>query len=156
MKHFLFISIFCTWAAIAAAQERNSLIVQFTSGERMAFSVSEKPQVTFDGPVMRISTHQFQLQNVSKYTFGDSLSTGISPAAQPAPARIRYAADGHTIHVTPAQKGQPVRIFSTDGRELSPVLHADHAGSYTIDLTRWKQQVLLLQVGQETIKIRRP
>ncbi|MBQ8099177.1 MAG: hypothetical protein IJ244_06605 [Bacteroidaceae bacterium] len=135
-------------------QTANSLIVRFNSGESLAFAIKERPQISFSGSTLNIATKHFQLKNVRSYQFGDSLTVGInSPKAM---QQALVSRNGNILTVSPSKQGQTVKLFTVDGKELPLRTAPDSEGRFKIDLSRWADKVLLLQVGRETIKLKKP
>ncbi|MGM9692028.1 MAG: hypothetical protein ACI3X6_02355 [Alloprevotella sp.] len=59
------------------SKPKDCLILHLKSGSCMIFPLKDLPRITVDNDFFTISSKVFDIENVSKYTFGDSEATGI-------------------------------------------------------------------------------
>ena len=120
----------------------------------MFFPIAERPKITFDGGVVCVNTERLQIQNVRKYTIGDVDPTGIGAAA--ADNSERFDLRGGTVYVRLKSGSERITCHSVDGRELPVSKKALGNGVVAVDLSGIGREVVILTVGDESIKIQRP
>ena len=151
-KTILF-SIAFALASIPAWAER-CLILHLADGGTLFFPIAERPKITFDGGVVCVNTERLQIQNVRKYTIGDVDPTGIGAAA--ADNSERFDLRGGTVYVRLKSGSERITCHSVDGRELPVSKKALGNGVVAVDLSGIGREVVILTVGDESIKIQRP
>ena len=155
MKHLILFFFFILMRLCASAAPRDCLIVHFTDGSYVVFPLERSPQVTFDGGVVQIADKRYQVTNVRKYTIGDSEHAGIE-AINSGDTKQPYSFDGNTIVVKVGANSQKVSLHTAGGVEIPISAKPDANGFMRIPLPSHSEQVYLLTIGNETIKIRRP
>lgn len=97
-------------------------------------------------------TEQYLLSNISKYTFEDSETVDIK---NPTNKDYSYSKNGNqvTIKLASSNININVKLFTISGLQL-PVDKTDKK-MLSIDLNKYTENILLLQVGNETVKITR-
>ena len=138
----------------ATAEQRDCLTVHLASGGKVFFPLTEEPVITFDGGVVTIATGRYQISEVRKYTF-DDFATDIENAEGDGTAVDGYSPDGRFFSIRLKDASVPVRLRTAGGIEVPRGLKPDGNGVIRIDMSRLGQDIYLLTVGNETIKIRR-
>lgn len=154
MKHIIFILLIFVCQFTFAAP-RDCLIVHFADGSYVVFPLEQSPRVSFDGGVVQIADKRYQVSNVRKYTIGDSENTGIKSVDNGGTSRP-YDFDGKNIILKLANPSQNVSLHTVNGVEIPVNVKPDMQGNIRIPLPQTPDQVFLLTIGNETIKIRRP
>lgn len=95
-------------------------------------------------------TEQYLLSNISKYTFEDSETVDIK---NPTNKDYSYSKNGNQVTIKLAYSNINVKLFTISGLQL-PVDKTDKK-MLSIDLNKYTENILLLQVGNETVKITR-
>ncbi len=95
-------------------------------------------------------TEQYLLSNISKYTFEDSETVDIK---NPTNKDYSYSKNGNQVTIKLASSNINVKLFTISGLQL-PVDKTDKK-MLSIDLNKYTENILLLQVGNETVKITR-
>lgn len=125
------------------------MLIHFTNGSKLMLPIANEPKIIFDGNVITIMTERYQLSNISKYTFEDSETVDIK---NPTSKEYSYSKNGNHVTIRLASANTKVKLFTISGLQL-PVKKTDDILS--IDLDNYSDNILLLQVGYETIKITR-
>ena len=141
--------------ASAVCSANNSvLVVESVGGDKVTFSLSSMPQITFSNQTMLITTgsqvESFELANVAQYYF-ESETDGIQSVPREA-LLVRYAG-GDEVVLQGLSPSARVTLYSADGRQRSvPVTYGD--GSATLSLASLPQGVYILSANNsQTIKI---
>ena len=95
-------------------------------------------------------TEQYLLSNISKYTFEDSETVDIK---NPTNKDYSYSKNGNQVTIKLASSNINVKLFTISGLQL-PVDKTDKK-MLSIDLNKYTENIRLLQVGNETVKITR-
>ena len=95
-------------------------------------------------------TEQYLLSNISKYTFEDSETVDIK---NPTNKDYSYSKNGNQVTIKLASSNINVKLFTISGLQL-PVDKTDKK-MLSIDLNKYTENILLIQVGNETVKITR-
>lgn len=134
-----------------AALAEDCLVVHLSGGKKVAFAIAKRPKVTFDGGVVCIQTERLQIQNVRKYTIEDVDLVNIETAVEG--NEERFQMKGSTAYVR-TTGNEPVKCYTVDGIEL-PVRKKNEGNSVvSVDLSEVNQPVVILTVGEESIKIK--
>lgn len=150
----ILLALFGSVTSIVAGNKRDCLLVHFASGGSVAFPLSGEPMITFDGGVVTIATGRYQISDVRKYTFGD-YATGIDDVNSDGTGLGGYSPDGRFFCIQLKYPDVPVKLYTVGGVEVMSGLKADADGMIRVDMSSLGQDVYLLTVGNETIKIRR-
>lgn len=150
---FLFLLLIIVSNITLFAQKKDYLVVKFTSGETMSFAIKDKPKVVLDGFVLRISTNQYLLSNVSSYTFDDSEMLNINNKKE-SDTKIEYSREDKVVTIFSTKPIETICLYKIDGTELPAKINGANKERIQIDLSSWKEPFLLLQVGKETFKIK--
>lgn len=154
MRSLLFI-LFTTWASLTHARDTNHLVIHLSSGTRLTLPVEDRPQITFDGNVLCVSTERFQFSDVRKYTFSENEAVGIEAIDADKTGVSLKRLDGEQIAVSVNDASAMVRVYSASGVE-QPIRHtASKDGAVILDLTGLVPGVYVISAGGETLKIRK-
>lgn len=140
----------CICAYSAKAIPRDCMLLHFTNGSKLVLPVAQEPKILFNGNVITIMTEQYLLSNISKYTFEDSETVDIK---NPTNKDYSYSKNGNQVTIKLASSNINVKLFTISGLQL-PVDKTDKK-MLSIDLNKYTENILLLQVGNETVKITR-
>jgi len=155
MKYILSFLLILAFALSASAKPRDCIIVYLSDGSYAVFPIEKRPRITFEGPVVSISDDRWQISNVRKYTIGDSEVTGIVDVNGRQSLK-GYSVKNGRLFVQLSDAKQNVRLFALDGKELPLREKPDANGVLRLSLPSPSGSVMLLQIGNETIKIRKP
>ena len=140
----------CICAYSAKDIPRDCMLLHFTNGSKLILPVAQEPKILFNGNVITIMTEQYLLSNISKYTFEDSETVDIK---NPTNKDYSYSKNGNQVTIKLAYSNINVKLFTISGLQL-PVDKTDKK-MLSIDLNKYTENILLLQVGNETVKITR-
>lgn len=140
----------CICAYSAKAIPRDCMLLHFTNGSKLILPVAQEPKILFNGNVITIMTEQYLLSNISKYTFEDSETVDIK---NPTNKDYSYSKNDNQVTIKLAYSNINVKLFTISGLQL-PVDKTDKK-MLSIDLNKYTENILLLQVGNETVKITR-
>ena len=155
MKTLLIIlAVLLTVHSRATAVESECLVVILKNGATLTVPVNEMPKITFDGTVMNIATESLQISNVSKYTFTSSSGTDIGSVESMRNAGVTM--DGEKAYIRLPKPETDVRCYTVDGKELDVRKRNAGVNVISINLSEIDQQVFIISVGGESIKIRKP
>ena len=146
----IFLSVAFACISLAAAAE-DCLVVHLSGEKKVAFAIAKRPKVTFDGGVVCIQTERLQIQNVRKYTIEDVDLVNIETAVEG--NEERFQMKGSTAYVR-TTGNEPVKCYTVDGIELPVRKKNEGNGVVSVDLSEVNQPVVILTVGEESIKIR--
>ena len=131
------------------AEGNRNLVVLLKSGTQISLPVSEQPKITFAGTVMRVGDGDYQIENVRKWMVGDPEELGVENVK--AERTVQYSNGVLTVN-----SKADIHIYNAAGMEMPVSARADGDGRLRIDLSSWPQDVYLVKVGTETLKIRKP
>jgi hypothetical protein len=140
---------------MAHATPINHLTLYLSSGTTLSFPVEEKPQITFEGNVLCISTERFQITNVKKYTFSENEALAIETVEAEKGDLALTKLEGEKIAVSVKDASAVVRVYSSKGVEQSVHKAVGTDGRVILDLTGLMPDVYVISVGEETLKIRK-
>lgn len=149
-KLLLAATMACICAYSAKAIPRDCMLLHFTNGSKLILPVAQEHKILFNGNVITIMTEQYLLSNISKYTFEDSETVDIK---NPTNKDYSYSKNGNQVTIKLASSNINVKLFTISGLQL-PVDKTDKK-MLSIDLNKYTENILLLQVGNETVKITR-
>lgn len=155
MRRILFLYIILLGSLNLSAQSNNCITVHMKDGSFAVFPVEKRPCITFEGQTVTISDNHWQISNVRKYTIEDSATTGIVNLGQSKSVN-GYAINKGEITIRLADKTQKVRLYTLSGIEIRSVGKTDANGVMRLTLPSTDDDVFLLNIGNETLKIRRP
>ena len=146
-KLLLAATMACICAYSAKAIPRDCMLLHFTNGSKLILPVAQEPKILFNGNVITIMTEQYLLTNISKYTFEDSETVDNK---NPTNKDYSYSKNGNQVTIKLASSNINVKLFTISGLQL-PVDKTDKK-MLSIDLNKYTENILLLQVGNETVK----
>lgn len=149
-KLLVAVAMACICSYSAKAVPRDCMLIHFTNGSKLMLPIANESKILFNGNVVTIMTERYQLSNISKYTFEDSETVDIK---NPTSKEYSYSKNGNNITIRLASANTKVKLFTISGLQL-PVQKSDD-NILSIDLDNYSDNILLLQVGNETIKITR-
>lgn len=149
-KLLLAVAMACIYSYSAKAIPRDCMLIHFTNGSKLMLPIANEPKILFNGNVVTIMTERYQLSNISKYTFEDSETVDIKNSTS---KEYSYSKNGNNVTIRLASANTKVKLFTISGLQL-PVQKSDD-NILSIDLDNYSDNILLLQVGNETIKITR-
>lgn len=155
MKQILFIYIILLCSLSLFAQENRCITVHMKDGSFAVFPIEKRPRITFEGQVVTISDEHWQISNVQKYTIEDSETTGIINVGQSKGVN-GYAVNKEEITIRLDNKTHEVKLYTLSGIEIPSVGKPDENGVLRLSLPQIGENVFLLNIGKETLKIRRP
>lgn len=131
----------------------NHLVLYLVSGTTLTIPAEERPQITFEGNVLCISTERFQISAVRKYTFSENEALSLETLDEDDKSIKRL--DDMRIAVRPKVPSANVRVLSTNGTEQPVHKTVDAEGCAVIDLTGLMPDVYVISIGNETFKIKK-
>lgn len=123
-----------------------------TDGSKLVFPLKSEPRITIDDGILTIGVRNFIFSNVKKYTFGDMESDGISEILV---NNGHYEINGDILYVKPSNQSMPVTLCTIEGIMIPVKKQIDTNGNLIIQLPEGYNGILLLSIGNETIKIKR-
>ncbi len=152
IRHILF--SFALAAVSMAAQAEDCLILHLTDGNKIMFRLAERPKITFEGGLVCIKTDRLRIENVSKYTIADVSPAGIDAPKDGAGGAVDVR--GNTAYVQTKDGNAQVKCHAADGKELPVGMKRLPGGVVAVDLSAAPRGVVIITVGDESIKIQRP
>lgn len=134
------------------AKPRDCIILHLTDGSKLVFPLKSEPQITIDDGILTIGVRNFIFSNVKKYTFGDMESDCISEIQV---NNGHYEINGDFLYVKPSNPSMPVTLCTIEGIMIPVKKRIDANGNLIIQLPEGYNGILLLSIGNETIKIKR-
>lgn len=149
-KNRFFLQLICLLMTNSMfAEGEQNLVVLLKSGTQIVLPISEQPKITFDGTVMRVGDGDYQIGNVRKWMIGDPEQLSVDDVE--ANSTIAYKGGVLTVN-----SGADIHVYNTAGVEMPINARSDSSGHLHIDLSTWPQDVYVVKVGSETLKIRKP
>lgn len=135
----------------------NFLIVRFQDGTTTSFNLSHRPNVTFDGNQMVISSEEmetyYDVARVQRFSFGDETNK-ITPVLTENEVRLTYTSP-ESATISGLKQGAKVSLFSTNGIMLMD-LTADASGVAELNLSSLPKGVYIISVPNgQSFKIAR-
>ena len=138
----------------AYSAPRDCIILHFIDGSYVVVPLDGNPKITFDGNVVQIDSERYQFTNVRKYTIADSENSGNKETLEGNSERVSFDKDQMVVRLN--SPSQTVRLHSAVGVEIPIDTKPDVNGILRIPIPQSPNQVYLLTIGNETIKIRKP
>lgn len=152
MRHrFIALLLFAAAALPVLAQQTDkALIVEMKSGEKVAFTFADNPQIRFvdDNLVVNTNLYEFSYAAaaVQRYVFGTS-ETGIN-----SPVVDGNLIEGGNLTLNLLKSGSDVTVFSTDGKAVLAG-KADNQGVARLSLKSLPMGVYVVKTDSFTSKI---
>ena len=153
MKHIITI-VLLFFGLSAYSAPRDCIILHFMDGSYVVVPLEGNPKITFDGNIVQIDNERYQFTNVRKYTIADSENSGIIDIRDGNSGRVSFDKDQMVVRLN--SPSQTVRLHSAVGVEIPIDTKPDVNGVLRIPIPQSPNQVYLLTIGNETIKIRKP
>lgn len=148
--------MFSVCSFLGAKAEGKALFIEGTDGSKTAFVLSEKPEVTFVGKVLRVSVNgkntDFEISGVKQFRFNDA-ATDIE-MLKADDTKIFYQL-GDKVIIEGIRANVPVQLYSVSGTLLKGRVSFsdDHA---EVSFTSLPKGIYLIKISnQQTIKIYR-
>ena len=153
MKRFLLLMLLTVSYSAMQADQVQSLIVQLKDGSQTAFFLKDKPQVTFDGPNLKVTSTagdtSFALSDVLRFTYAKKDPTGIDEMVTD-PTGVDF--QGDVLVISQLKANGDVSVYALDGKLLRE-LKASHAGTYRLNLSELPTGLYLVKADNVTYKI---
>ena len=160
MKAKLLISLFALLGFMGARAQESTrqLVVWMKTGEKVYYSLGEKPETTFEDGKLVIKTTRttvfYQLENVLRYTYeGTGNPVGID--LQLSERSISVSEEGDAVTLRNLREGSVVSLYGTDGMLLEQRT-SQNAQPITVSVARQPSGVYIVKCGSETIKLMKP
>lgn len=151
MKSILIALILMCHGAFLFSQE--ALILHQKNGGKVAYVLSERPKVTYEGENLVLTTQsvavEYPLSDVSKFTFGDLGDNGIE-GLHGDDASVKLNA--HTLVVAGGKPGSALSLYSLSGTMVWRT-NLDANGQLIRSVADLPQGVYVLKSGSVTSKI---
>ena len=153
MKRLLLLMLLAGSYIAMQADQVQTLIVQLKDGSQTAFFLKDKPQVTFDGPNLKVTSTagdtSFALSDVLRFTYAKKDPTGISETVTD-PTGVNF--QGDVLVISQLKANGDVNVYALDGKLLRQ-LKASHAGTYRLNLSELPAGLYLVKADNVTYKI---
>ncbi len=157
MKRILLLLSFLTATTVGMyADQKEALIVKLKNGSETAFFLKDKPQVTFEGTNLQVTSTAgnttFALADILRFTYAKKDPTGINETVSE-PTGVNFKDD--VLTVSQLKAGATVSIYALDGkliRQLAPKRY----GTYRINLSELPAGLYLVKADDITYKIVKP
>ena len=132
-----------------------NLVVVTKSGEH-EFVLAKRPEVTFVGTKLRVSTSngnvEYEIPDVIRFIYRNVDPTGVTDLTiDDDPTAINYQEDGVLV-ISQLKKGATVSVYTMDGKLVNH-LKATHAGTYRLSLSALPKGVYIVKADTITYKI---
>ena len=150
MKKILFFIVSLLLCLTASAQYTRSICFRATNGTEMVFNLSTALEITFDDNnlVARDGTQKFTI-SLDEVTIEYLTTTNSISDAEI--DRKPVIGEG-TITFSDVKAGEPVQVFSIDGKLLLTMQANDAAGRVVVDLTALPKGVIVIKQGKFAVK----
>lgn len=138
---------------IKASGDSYELVVWTHLGDRIGYSLDERPRVTLEMESLIVSTIktkvEYSLDDVRKFTLNKNDVTGINDVKQLMPT-MKF--NSNTLTFTGCIPGSKIKIMSVNGINLC-TLQADNNGYIQIDISALSSGMYLVVTSSITYKI---
>ena len=138
---------------IKASGDSYELVVWTHLGDRIGYSLDERPRVTLELESLIVSTIktkvEYSLDDVRKFTLNKNDVTGIDEVKQLMPT-MKF--NSNTLTFTGCIPGSKIKIMSVNGINLY-TLQADNNGYIQIDISALSSGMYLVVTSSITYKI---
>lgn len=155
MKHNLLLFFFLVLMQPIRAASKDCMLVHFTNGSRICFMIDKLPTITFKGEYVNVANENFLFCNIVKYFFVDSDEASIKNILTQSNTYY-ISADGKKVYVKVNNSHVPVRLYKVNGIEIPLEGRMTSTYEYVIDISQFASEVLLLKIGNQSVKILRP
>lgn len=141
------ICLLLTLTCIKAAERM--LVIETTSNGRQSILLSDKPEITFSGQTMLISSavgnYNLEISDIVQYAF-ENVATGVAQLLSDE-LRIFYPANDQ-IAIEGIKSPSDVRLYAVDGREL-PVQVSVNGDRVTVSLSMLPKGVYIISANKK-------
>lgn len=134
------------------SKEYTYLVIHFKSGNSAIYPIDRRPKITFSEGAVLIDTECFQFSNISKYTFEDASYSDIEEIESNG---YVFKMEQNVLYVKASPASMPFRLFQVDGLEIPVRVESVGERLVKIDFVGLKSGVYILQMGSETVKIKK-
>lgn len=139
------LQIFFLFIATSIYAESKNLIVFLKTGTQICLPVTESPKITFNGSLMCIGNNDYSIENVAKWVIADPDNITQSVGGVHSSGTIIY---NNGILIVGKQSN--VKVYNMAGAQM-PV----RVKNGQVDMTALPQGTYVINVGGETLKIRK-
>lgn len=126
------------------------LKLELNNKSLLYFALSDKPKITFSNGMISISSGAFSIEQLKKYTIEEVDLSGVhSPASNV--FRYELLDNAKRIRLSCQQEKPSVRLYSASGVAVPFTMLKVAKNVWDIDLNDAPKEVLLLQIGTETL-----
>jgi hypothetical protein len=149
---FYFMLLVMLMATSAKAENMQYLVFDLSDGTQTVIALADQPVITCQGGELKVMVAgevkvQASLDDVAKYSFSPTAVTGIQEMAK----EVSRMEMGH-VYIAHAKKGETVRVFSIDGRQVAAARINDE-GTADIDLTTLGKGLYIVKSAKTSIKV---
>jgi hypothetical protein len=135
------------------ADQVETLIVTLKNGSQTAFFLKDKPQVTFEGTDLKVTSEAgittFALADVLRFNYEKKDLSGINETVTD---RTGVTFEGDILVISQLKANATVAIYAIDGKLLRQ-LKAHRSGTYRISLSELPLGLYLVKADNTTYKI---
>lgn len=121
-------------ASPLCAEGVNALLVWTKDGKSVGYELQHAPRATFSENTIDLFadgvTVSYPLEDYLRFTFGDYDFTDVKALKQ---TKAFFRLDGNLLHVSHAEAGENIRVYSADGKLLGQA-RCDVSGQATLPL----------------------
>lgn len=142
------------FSMVAVADETiNSLVVWAKDGTKVAYTLADKPKVTFTETEMVITSNgievNYALENLARFTYENSAITGITDLKN---GETYFKLDGELLLFPYLKANSTIAIYSTNGTLVfKQTVRKD--GEYFFPISKLNTGVYMVNVNGLTYKI---
>lgn len=142
------------FSMVAVADETiNSLVVWAKDGTKVAYTLADKPKVTFTETEMVITSNgievNYALENMSRFTYENSTTTGITNLNN---GETSLKLDGESLLFPSLKANSTVSVYSANGTLVfKKTVSKD--GEYSFPISNLNTGVYMVNVNGLTYKI---
>lgn len=142
-KRFIIQLVCLLWFNCLWANSEKYLCVLLKSGTQINVAIEEKPKITFEGTIIRVGNGDYQIENVRKWMIGDPDEIANNIENKKSENAIVYK-NG----ILNVGNRTDVRAYNAAGVEMPVSIRNGQ-----VYISAWPQDVYVIKVGTETIKI---
>lgn len=153
MRRLLILLFLTTISVGMSADQVETLIVMLKDGSQTSFFLKDKPQVTFEGSNLKVSSAvgdaTYALSDVLRFTYTKSDLSGINEAVTPS---TDVFMQDEVLVISQLKAGVAVNVYALDGKLLRQFTPS-HTGTFRLNLSELSSGLYLVKVGTITCKI---
>lgn len=148
----LFVAVFAVFQFTSAAYTNDDLIIETKSGQKVNYSLSTRPVVTFEGTDLVLTGTGvkvlYPVADVKEITFGTH-PTGVSNVKS---SDITFFVSGSEITAKGLQKSDKLELYTVDGKVLTTKA-VSAEGEATVDISSLNGGIYVVKAGEKSYKI---